>query len=81
MTEKNVTITIAEGLTAKNITAIIEKANEFSCVITTCCGARHVNCKSLLGMLSLGLRCGDSITLSADGEGEAEAVDAIAAML
>lgn len=81
MTEKNVTITMAEGLCAKNVTAMIEKANEFPCSIVAIRGERHVNCKSLLGVLALGLQCGDSITLSASGEREREAVDAIAAML
>lgn len=81
MTEKNVTISIAEGLHAKNITGIIEKANEFPCSITLLHNTRHVNCKSLLGVLALGLKCGDSIILSADGAQEEEAAETISAML
>lgn len=81
MTEKNVTISIPEGLTAKNTTAIIEKANAFSCSIVVESNERRVNGKSLLGVLSLELKCGDTVLLSANGEQEAEAVDALSAML
>lgn len=81
MTEKNVTISIPEGLTAKNTTAIIEKANEFACSIVVESNERRVNGKSLLGVLSLGLQCGDTVLLSANGEQEAEAVDILSAML
>ena len=81
MTEKNVTISIPEGLTAKNITAMIEKANEYPCSIVIESKERRVNCKSLLGVLSLELQCGETITLSANGEQEAAAVDALSAML
>ena len=81
MTEKNVTISIPDGLTAKTTTVIIEKANEFPCSIVVESQDRRVNGKSLLGVLSLGLRCGDSLQLSADGEHEAEAVEAIAGLL
>ena len=81
MTEKNVTISIPEGLTAKNITTMIEKANEFPCSIVIESKERRVNGKGLLGVLSLELRCGDAILLSASGDQEADAVDTLAAML
>lgn len=81
MTEKNVTISIPEGLTAKNITTMIEKANEFPCSIVIESKERRVNGKSLLGVLSLELRCGDAILLSASGDQEADAVNTLSAML
>ena len=81
MIEKTVTISAPEGLTSKNVTALIAKANEFPCMISLEYSSRRVNCKSLLGVLSLGLKCGDAITLSAIGEGEEAAVDTISAML
>ena len=68
MTEKQATISIPEGLTAKTTTAIIEKANEFPCSIIFDSQDRRVNGKSLLGVLSLGLKCGDTVLLSASGD-------------
>ncbi len=81
MTEKNVTVSIPEGLTARTATALIEQANAFSCSIIIAYHERRVNCKSLLGVLSLGLTRGTSVVLSADGADEEAAVDALAAMM
>lgn len=81
MTEKTVTISIPEGLIAKTATALIEKANDYPCSIIVESGERRVNCKSLLGVLSLGLKCGDTILLSASGEQEEAAVAALSAMM
>ena len=81
MTEKNVTISIPEGLTAKSATALIAKANDFPCSIFLESNMRRVNCKSLLGVLSLGLKCGDSVKVSASGADETAAAEALAAML
>ena len=81
MTEKAITISIPEGLTAKSATALIAKANDFPCSIFLESNARRVNCKSLLGVVSLGLKCGDSVVLSASGADETAAAEALAAML
>lgn len=81
MIEKNVTVSIPEGLTAKTATALIEQANTFSCSIIISHNDRRVNCKSLLGVLSLGLTRGTSIELSADGADEEAALDTLAAMI
>ncbi len=81
MTEKNVAISIPEGLTAKTATALIEKANDYPCSIVIESGARRVNCKSLLGVLSLGLKRGSTVQLSASGEREEDAVAVLAAMM
>lgn len=67
MTEKDVTISIPAGLTAKTVTVIVEKANSFSSSIVFESDHRRVNGKSLLGVLSLGLKCGDTFALSASG--------------
>jgi phosphocarrier protein len=42
---------------------------------------RRVNAKSLLGVLSMGIMDGASIALIADGDDEAEALDALATLL
>ena len=81
MIEKTATVSIPEGLTAKTATALIEQANTFSCSITVSHEDRRVNCKSLLGVLSLGLKHGDSVVLSAEGAEEEAAVNALAAKM
>ena len=81
MTEKDVTISIPAGLTAKTVTVIVEKANSFSSSIVFESDHRRVNGKSLLGVLSLGIVKGTNITLIADGSDEKEAVDALVSLI
>ena len=65
------------GLHARPATFFIQKANEFKSSIWVEKDERRVNAKSLLGVLSLGIVKGTSITLIADGPDEKEAVEAL----
>lgn len=65
------------GLHARPATFLIQKANEFKCSIWIEKGDRRVNAKSLLGVLSLGIAKGTSISIMADGSDEEEAVNTI----
>ena len=44
-------------------------------------GNKRVNCKSLMGMISLGVSEGDQVHLSADGPDEGKAVSTMAKMI
>lgn len=77
MVVKAVTITNQVGLHARPATFFIQKANEFRCSIWVEKDDRKVNAKSLLGVLSLGIVKGTTITLIADGADEKEAVGAL----
>ena len=55
------------GLHARPATFFIQKANEFKSSIWVEKDERRVNAKSLLGVLSLGIVKGTSITLIGDG--------------
>ena len=65
------------GLHARPATFFIQKANEFKSSIWVEKDERRVNAKSLLGVLSLGIVKGTSISLIADGPDEKEAVEAL----
>ena len=65
------------GLHARPATFFIQKANEFKSGIWVEKDDRRVNAKSLLGVLSLGIVKGTTITLIADGSDEKEAVGAL----
>ncbi len=77
MYSKDVVIKNQVGLHARPATYFIQKANEFKEEIKVIKDEREVNAKSLLGVLSLGITRGSSITISATGENEAAAVDAL----
>ena len=65
------------GLHARPATYFIQKANEFKSGIWVEKEERRVNAKSLLGVLSLGIVKGTTITLIADGPDAKEAVEAL----
>ena len=69
------------GLHARPATFFIQKANEFKSSIWVEKDERRVNAKSLLGVLSLGIIKGTSISLIADGPDEKNAVDALAELI
>ena len=74
MINRDVTIQNAVGLHARPATFFIQKANTFKASIWIEKDDRKVNAKSLLGVLSLGIAKGMTITLLADGQDEEAAI-------
>ena len=77
MKSRQVVITNASGLHARPATFFIQKANSFRSTIWVEKDDRRVSAKSLLGVLSLGIAKGMSITLIADGQDEVAALDGL----
>lgn len=65
------------GLHARPATFFIQKANTFDSGIWVEKDERKVNAKSLLGILSLGITKGVTISIIANGPDEKEAVDSL----
>ena len=78
MVSRSVTIQNSVGLHARPATFFIQKANSYKCSIWVEKEDCRVNAKSLLGVLSLGIVKGTTITLIADGNDENEAVAGLA---
>ncbi len=81
MISRDVTITNASGLHARPATFFIQKANSYPCSIWVEKDDRRVNAKSLLGVLSLGIAKGMTITLIADGLSEEDALSGLSALI
>ena len=77
MISRDVTIKNNVGLHARPATFFIQKANSYKSSIWVEKDDRRVNAKSLLGVLSLGIVKGTTITLIADGNDESEAVSGL----
>lgn len=77
MIVKDIMVQNQVGLHARPATFFIQKANEFRSSIWVEKEERRANAKSLLGVLSLGITGGTDIRIIADGQDEAEAVDAL----
>ena len=81
MISRDIVINNASGLHARPATFFIQKANSFPCSIWIEKDDRKVNAKSLLGVLSMGIAKGMSVTLVADGQGEEDAIQGLAALI
>ena len=81
MFEKEVVVRCESGLHNKQVTYFVQKANEFECSIWVESGSRKMNAKSLLGIMSLGIVTGTTVTLSADGIDAEAAVTALENLL
>ena len=81
MKSREVLINNASGLHARPATFFIQKANCYKSSIWVEKDDRKINAKSLLGVLSLGIVNGMTITLVADGPDEREALDGLASLV
>ncbi len=77
MFSKEVTVNNQVGLHARPATFFIQKATEYKSTIWIAKEQKKVNAKSLLGVLSLGIIKGTTITLSAEGPDEEDAVNGL----
>lgn len=81
MINKEVVVRCESGLHNRQATYFVQKANEFNCNIWLESGNRKINAKSLLGIMSLGIVTGVTITLAADGTDEQNAIEALESLL
>ena len=81
MYTKSATFTNEWGLNSRFAAYFIQKSRNCQSVISMEYGGRKVNGKSLLGILSLGVRKGAEVQVSADGPDETEAADALCEMI
>ena len=81
MFNKEVVVRCESGLHNRQATYFVQKANEFESSLWLESGSRKMNAKSLLGIMSLGLVTGSTVTLSAVGPDEEAAVAALEALL
>ena len=81
MFSKEVTVRCESGLHNRQATYFVQKANEFDSSIWLESGSRKMNAKSLLGIMSLGIVTGATVTLSADGKDQEMAMEALEQLL
>jgi phosphocarrier protein len=78
MTEKEVTVRNRAGIHARPAALIVQTASQYSSQIEFKKEHETINAKSIMGIITLGAGYNTSITISADGEDEEEAVDKLA---
>lgn len=77
MIEKTVTVQLKPGLQARQAALFVQEANRFEAEIFLMKEERQVNAKSIMGVMSLAIGKGTTVTLTADGNDEEKALDAL----
>ena len=81
MFTKEIIVRCESGLHNRQATYFVQKANEFNSSIWIESENRKMNAKSLLGIMSLGIVTGATVTISASGPDAEEAVNALEILL
>ena len=77
MIKKPIIINLSTGLEARPVAQLVQVASQFQSKIYVEHGNVKVNAKSIMGMMTLGLASGETVTVTADGEDEVQAIDKI----
>jgi phosphocarrier protein len=75
------TVASKVGLHARPAAAVVKAANALDTVVYLAKDGDPVDARSMLSILALGAGHGDTVTVSAEGDGAAEAVDHLVALI
>lgn len=81
MVQKSMEVQLDNGLEARPVAVFVQVASQYESTIYVEVDDKKVNAKSIMGLMTLGLRAGESVTVHADGSDEEDAVDKIEAYL
>ncbi len=76
-----VTVKVASTEDATPVALMVQAASKYASKIYLQSGTKHINAKSIMGLMSLILNEGDEITITADGADEDAAMDEMVRML
>ncbi len=77
MTKKSVEIKLQNGLEARPVAMLVQLASKYDSIVYLESAGKKVNAKSIMGMMSLGLNSGETVTVMAEGSDEEVAVNEI----
>lgn len=77
MIERTMKIKLENGLEARPVAVLVQKASMHDSTIYIHAEGKKVNAKSIMGMMSLGFGNGDSLEIEANGPDEEAAVEEI----
>ena len=80
MIERELIITNRLGLHARATAKLVQAVSGFHCGATVAAKGREVNAKSIMGVMLLAAGQGTAVIVRTDGEDEAAAMDAVAAL-
>jgi phosphocarrier protein len=81
MLQREVEVVNVNGIHARPSSEIVKLAAKFSATITLAREGLEVNGKSIMGVMMLAAECGAVVTIKAEGEDAAAALEAIAELI
>jgi phosphocarrier protein HPr len=81
MTSRRVTVVNQLGMHARAAAKFVHLATRFQAAVLVTRDARQMDGKSIMGILLLAAACGTTLTISADGSDEQDAVEALTSLI
>ena len=81
MIKKDAVVRLENGLEARPVALLVQVASQFDSAVYLEYGEKRVNAKSIMGMMTLVLTAGETVTVSGEGADEEAAVDAVISYL
>jgi phosphotransferase system HPr (HPr) family protein len=81
MIEKEITVTIENGLHARPAADFVKRVNQYKSKVELVIGEKRINAKSILNLMSVAINEGQTIKVITDGEDEKEALTFIDSFL
>ena len=73
MTRKTVEVSMQGGLDTRPIAMLVQMASQYDSTVYIEYNEKHVNAKSIMGMMTLALQNGDKVDVVTDGSDEEDA--------
>lgn len=77
MIKTSVVVKADPGFDGRPIALLVQEASQYASKVYIQVAEKNINAKSIMGMMSLVLTAGDVVTIDAEGEDDAKAVDEI----
>lgn len=77
MIKKPVVVQISAGMEARPVAVLVQVASQYESKIYLETENKRINAKSIMGMMTLNLTEGESLTVSVEGDDEEAAADKI----
>ena len=74
MIKTSVVVKADPGFDGRPIALLVQEASQYASKVYIQVAEKNINAKSIMGMMTLGLVTGESITVEADGTDEEQAV-------
>ena len=77
MTQFQYTITDPNGLHARPAGLLVKEAQKFSSTVKLTRGDKSADLKRLFAIMGMGVKCGETVEVTAEGADEAQAIQAL----